>query len=295
VALPQFFQCEALNDFNDHFSLLEKLRTCADEAIATPIWHYFSKQYAHQLPIAAITGLADGIDTREGNWLRADPVDLQTDINSVYFFGIRHLDVNLTQARHIAEELKPLFVELGYELFTPHPYRWYLKLPETVNIATPAPETMMGATIRDYLTEVDVSWRRLFTEVQMVLQKCEVNQLLKRPITGLWFWGEGELPEPPKLPWKAIATDDLVATGLAKLSNCKSLNLKTLQAEDLVNMSDTLIVLDDMDRLQSRLLQPLYQALRKRQIGELELYLGNEHLLRIKAKNVPAMWKFWAA
>lgn len=137
---------------------------------------------------AAVMGLTYGLDTSQGYWLRADPVELRADINSAYFLGQAALTLDLAQAQKLAERIKPLLVPLELELCVPDPYAWFLKSKHPILLNTPPPETIVGASIHDYLTEAEPWLRRLFTEIQMLL----VNE---NAVTGLWLWGGGVLAD----------------------------------------------------------------------------------------------------
>ena len=151
---------------------------------------------AKDQPNAALTGLTYGLDTKEGYWLRADPVELRADINSAYFFGQQALNLDLAQAQKLAERIKPLLIPLELELFVPDPYCWFLKSKQPILLNTPSPETVLNESIHDYLREAEPWVRRLFTEIQMLL----VNE---KPVTGLWLWGGGTLADAKlkKLSW----------------------------------------------------------------------------------------------
>jgi hypothetical protein len=288
LALPRYIQ-DAENS-----SLIKKLCQSARSVTAPGLLHYFSAELSANLPIATVTGAVDGLNTQHGYWLRADPVDFQTDINSVYFFGIRHLDMNLHQARCIADMLRPIISDYGFELHVPAVYRWYLKLPEAVALKTPSPETMMGCSVRDYLTEVDISWRKMFTEIQMTLKLCEVNLCLKREISALWFWGGGYLPHLSSHTYQQIISDNnVVGEGIALLTNIAYQKFEPELLMSIKSLNNTLLVIDDLRVAISYALPLIYQALRRRQFDQLNMYLGDKNLYQISAKQVPAWWQFW--
>jgi hypothetical protein len=203
------------------------------------------------LPIAAITGLAYGLDTREGYWLRADPVDLRTDINSAYFFGQQALNLDLAQAQKLADSIKPLLVDLDVELFVPDPYSWFMKLKHPVLLKTAHPNTMQGASIRDYLIEADPWVRRLFTEIQMLLASNTNAKIGERPVNGLWIWGGGAL--------------------------CSSTD-------------NNLVVLHPDENIEEQYLLPIYQDLRRKKITELLIHIGGDKMYYLTSKQL-SWWR----
>ncbi|MSP53116.1 MAG: hypothetical protein EXR81_02545 [Gammaproteobacteria bacterium] len=203
------------------------------------------------LPIAALTGLVYGIDTHEGYWLRADPVDLRADINSAYFFGQQALNLDLAQAQKLADSIKPLLVDLDIELFVPDPYCWFLKLKQAILLKTPHPDTMQGASIRDYLIEAEPWVRRLFTEIQMLLPSITHKKIGERPVTGLWLWGGGEL--------------------------CS-------------NVDNNLLVIHPDENMEEQYLLPIYRDLRQKKISELLLYTGGDVMYSVTPKQL-SWWR----
>jgi hypothetical protein len=203
------------------------------------------------LPIAALTGLHYGFDTRQGYWLRADPIDLRADINSAYFFGQQCLKLDLAHAQKLADSIKPLLVDLDIELFVPDPYCWFLKLKTPISLNTPPPHTMLGCSIRDYLTEAEPWVRRLFTEIQMLLAPVATKKIGERLVTGLWLWGGGELP----------ATKD----------------------------NEVLMIHPDEDS-EDKHLKPIYKALKQKKINELMIYTGGEQMHHLTSKQL-SWWR----
>lgn len=211
-------------------------------------------EFASSLPIAAITGLVYGLDTSEGYWLRADPVDLRADINSAYFLGQQALELTLVQAQKLADSIKPLLVDLDMELFVPDPYCWFLKLKQPILLKTPPPNAMQGESIRDYLIEADPWVQRLFTEIQMVLAGNANQHGGGRAVTGLWLWGGGALSSRTDYKLVMIASDE---------------------------------------NINEHYLLSIYEDLRRKKISKLMIYTGGELIYYLTPKQVQGWLRRW--
>jgi len=73
-----------------------------------------------------------------------------------------------------------------------------------------------------FLENQPVQWRRLQTEIQMVLHQHEVNEEREQqglqPINSVWCWGGHPLPERMSAPELELYADDLFTAGLAAAS-----------------------------------------------------------------------------
>lgn len=256
---------------------------------------YYDIEAQAELPLAAITAAADGLETQDGVWLRADPVDLRTDINSVYFFGQQQLQFTFAQAQAIATKIAPLFVDYGYQLLVPDAYRWYLKAPTSAGIKTSAPSTMLGLSIRDYLQETDSHWRKLFTEVQMSLHLMKENQQLAKPITGLWFWGEGSIEQDIKCPWQNIIADDPISLGIAKFHDIAHTASNNFLLTDAKDHNNTLLVLEQISDKTEQLLDKVLCQWRKQHIEQLNVYWGGTEYYQLQPHLLKRWWQFWRA
>lgn len=293
VALPRYVQCNVQNNYDDYYPFVEKLLKFACESRASRILHYFSRQFCHQLPIAPITGLADGLDTKEGYWLRADPIEIRQEAKGACFYGSRYLDMNLTQAQHIANDLQAIVRDYGYELFVPYPYRWYIKLSHEVDLTTASPEVMLGQPLANDVKSNNKKVQALWMEIKTHLKACPINLGLKREISNLWLWGGGRLPDLSQLTWQRICGDGPISRGIAEILQvpfCNKLHKVVAEAQSSEN---DLIVVNELYDIERLVLLPLYKQLRRRQLSCLNLYLSEETLYQIDAEHIPIWWKFW--
>jgi hypothetical protein len=268
-----------------------------------------------ELPSAALCRLGEGLPADAGCWMHADPVHLQTDRDRVLLFDARHLDLNMEQARRLADEVEAYYADDAWRLELVHPERWYLRLPEPPALRSHSLEAVVGRHIEPYLPEggAAADWRFRLNETQMLLHAAAVNEervsMGLRPVNGLWYWGAGELPPvPPETPFNQVWADDPLTRGLARRAGLEP----SPQPRDLAQLlaavpgGDLLVLLD---RLQGPLLdgdldswvdgiqvleiawfRPLREALARRRIERLNLY----PLARRQYRCTPgALRRFW--
>lgn len=204
-------------------------------------------------PIAAIS-LAGDDAPREGAWLRADPVHLRIEGDSVVVHDASVLNLHLEEARALAAALQGHFAQDRLRFHAPAADRWYVEVPEGELPGTVPLEDVRGRDAFGRLPEGRgrINWRSAITEAQMVLAAHEVNAHREAagvpPVNSVWFWGEGRTPVQIERPYALVLASGAFARGLARLSGAE------LQAPpaaigdvDLVAHDQrVLVVLDDL-------------------------------------------------
>ena len=175
------------------------------------------------LPVAAVTRVADGGDADTAWWLRADPVCLQPQGAGLVLYDRPEPPLTRDQTRALVDEILQVFGADGWHLEAPTPHRWYLRLATAPAIQTSALAHVAGRDIHPYLpTGKDAkAWHVILNEVQILLHTCGVNvereSLGHMPINSLWFWGGGRLPARPAVDWTHVGSDEPVSQGLARV------------------------------------------------------------------------------
>jgi len=176
------------------------------------------------VPVAPITRAYDAGEPAAGWWLRADPVEAQADQHTVRLLGNRHLRLAPHEARALAAELNGLLAEDGLVLQPLDPLRWYLGLAVDPGFCGLSVDASVGRDLYACLPSGTQAqrWRRLLTELQMLLSVSPVNQARvargEPPVTSLWLWGGGALPRVPGGGWTGVASDEPLSCGLAQLA-----------------------------------------------------------------------------
>lgn len=275
---------------------LDKILARAD-AVSNPVpsleqllFHLFGLPTAQQLPVAAVTGLIDGLNTAEGYWFRIDPVKLQVDLAGLYLLGNEHLTVTGENAK-----LKTLLALDNIEFYAPHPRRWYIKLQNEPGIQTYLLSQVLGKDISPYLpcgTNQNY-WRKLMTEIQMLMQGSPFEQ--KQPTNnGVWLWGGGHLPTVCEKPhWLRIYTDNILAQGLVALNKISRYDLPPSPLNIEFGEGKHLVVIDrpDLETLDENWFLPLVKILAKKQLMTLDLYLGDDQVYRITSRTIHYFWR----
>ncbi len=160
-----------------------------------------------QIPVANLTAMLDGLidadESSTGCWMRADPVYLYPDTQSLVLQDPQQLNLQPDEIDRIRDTIAPLLESYDAALHTPHCRRWYLwfagDAPDL--ICTPVHEALMRP-VHQYLPQGrDLRrWHTLLNEIQMVLATLDVNlrrqEQRQLPVNSLWFWGNGRLSFP---------------------------------------------------------------------------------------------------
>jgi hypothetical protein len=262
-------------------------------------------------PVAAVTAAYDGLDAKEGWWLRADPVYLQPDRSQAVLVASDALQLQAEESAVLIETLNQHFAADGWHFTAPHPQRWYLRLDAADAITTTPINEVMGQSVHPHLPhgENQREWRARLNEIQMLLHNHTVNTQRVEdgviPVNSVWFWGEGELPESYAAPWDHVYSDDDVVRALAQLTQVECSPLAefdpdALQGRNLVVMPDCYATVQDKDvfrwlqclqSIQSHYLLPLMTGLKRGDISSLNLIPVNGHGYQLKRKHQRRWWQ----
>jgi hypothetical protein len=176
-------------------------------------------------PVAAITRALDADDAHLHRWLRADPAHVRPDLAGARVMAIGELGLTLAEATELAQPLRPVFGDLGFQLSVPHPARWYVAIPVDAKLpAFASPEEVLGADLLAHLPDGPDGrrWRALLNEAQVILHNHPMNQARaaagKPTVNSLCFWGAGKLPDHVRCMHADIRSDEPTLAALAKLA-----------------------------------------------------------------------------
>lgn len=175
----------------------------------------------HGVPVAPLALLGETGERHAGFWLRADPVHIQAGIDKAVMMGGAVLALSAQEAAAACAEIAARMSEEGIGPQALAPARWYQRWPQTPRARfSPLPETL-GADLYPHLPQGEDgrAWRGLLNHAQMVLHASAVNaarRAARQPeISGLWFWGGGELPAARASDYAGVWSDDPYVRGLA--------------------------------------------------------------------------------
>ena len=269
------------------------------------------------LPVAALTRLADGGEAGGGDWwLRADPVHLRADLHGgVFLADARTLAIEADETTALAAAFNQTFAEDGLRLEAPCPERWYLRLPTDPGIRTQTLSAAAGRNINALLPAGPNArhWHTLLTEIQMLFHGHPLNQAREQRrqpmINGLWFWGGGSCPTAARAPTAGLYARDPLVRGLARLSGT-AIDPLPERAEDwreaAATETDSLTVLETtrhdaadgnpahwiehIATLERDWFAPCRRWLQTGKLTALHLYPGNGRRYTVTGA---ARWRFW--
>lgn len=267
------------------------------------------------LPVAAVTRLADQGDAATDWWLRADPVHLRADLHAVRLFDARFLDIGAGEAEFLVVEFNRIFGDDGLRLEASRPDRWYLRLENDPGLRTHPLAEVIGRDINPLLPkgESERYWNARLTEIQMLFYGAPVNAQRETrgqlPVNSVWFWGGGRLPEGAVSPADDFYSDDVLARGLARLAGT-AIGSVPDNADDwresIGDATESLIVLDTLryDRidgnsgawaehvsaLEKDWFGPGLAMLDNKNLDVLRLYPCNGRVYETDSRN---RWRFW--
>ena len=259
---------------------------------------------SQDLPIAAVTRVADmGVIDREW-WIRADPVYLEPGRDSLMLRT--GLDLTLEEASQLVAELNESLSQDGWLLKAPRPHRWYLKPPAAPTIRTTPLAAVVGRDVHPLLPQGEdyKIWHTRLNEIQILLHTSPVNAAREArgalPANSVWFWGGGRLPRTGTVHWAQFWGDGPLAQGLARLTGVPNQPVPVNGAQFLSQpiRGEHLIVLeqpplDDANALQTIAndwFTPLVVAVHKKKIDNLSLISDTGPMLIYRKGHG---WRFW--
>jgi hypothetical protein len=202
------------------------------------------------LPAGALTMLAGGGDPGAATWLRADPVHLQLQRDSLALAPGDILPLSTEEAAALAARINRHFAG-EFELHVAQPRRWCLRAAGGASIVAAPPLELAGKDVNANLpTGADAArWHAILNEVQMLLHEDPLNESREIPVNSLWFWGAGALPGKVAARWQSATAEDPVVLGLARLSGTRHVTPPPSANEWLERMPEDgrhLILLDGL-------------------------------------------------
>lgn len=253
------------------------------------LFRLFDLPVVQELPLAAITGLGDGLNTRKNYWLRADPVELTYDLAAVYCQDNEHLNINLISSDKLLTKIKSLLAQDKLKLHTPDSKRWYIESEQPILIQTQSLTSIFSKNIINSLPigEHRTYWLKLQSELQMLLnaEQTDAN------FNSLWFWGAGQLPaEKITSKWQHVWTDEPLSKGLAILNQISQDQVDSLAAslEAIVTAGNYLFVLTKAEENFALILK---EALLAHKIDKVIIKITSGYSFELTKKHLYYFWR----
>jgi hypothetical protein len=255
------------------------------------------------LPVAALTLLADGVEPGEASWLRADPVHLRADQAALVLVSARHFRIADDEAEALVVGLNRHFAADALQFVAPRPDRWYLRLPAPLELRTRPVGIADGCSVDPILPDGADAMRvhRWFNEAQMLLHSHAVNQAREGrgelTINSVWFWGAGALPAARSGHLAHGWGEDALLRGL-----CLQAGIVVAPAPDTgaawlaqAGAGGHLLIPSAaaLESLEHVWFEPLLAALRRRKLDALTLLALHEGQALRFSLTAGDLWKLW--
>ncbi|MCC6609427.1 MAG: phosphoglycerate mutase [Burkholderiales bacterium] len=212
--------------------LLARGRRAARPAAGLEQWllERFGAGCAGDCPAAPYSLAADDHDPGEAWWLRADPVHLEVDRDTLWIADSATFDVSRDEADALVAGLNARFApDIAFAAVRPD--RWYARVARPPAIATSPIADVRGRSVQDFLPRgADaMHWHAVLNEVQMLLHEHPVNEAREArgaaSINSIWLWGGGRRTALARKPYACVWADDPVARGLARAAGTRHAHL----------------------------------------------------------------------
>lgn len=209
---------------SDLLKLLKPARATSTSmtGFANQLAKLFDINTSGKIPHAALSLEGVGIDPGEACWVRADPVNLQADMDRAILSDGQSLNLRTDEAEKLVDELNQHLAEDGLSVLLADSNNWFIKLDDCEFTTTPLHDAA-GRNINHLLPEGKSAgyWKSLLNEIQMLLHMSSVNtareQRGQAAINSIWLWGEGCLPAKGNPDITRVWTDDMLTAGMARL------------------------------------------------------------------------------
>lgn len=267
--------------------------------------------------VAPLTMLADGMTPGTETWMRADPVHLRIARDHIQLFDHHAFNLDKSEADVLVADLNRHFAADGIAFEAPHPTRWYVRIraaekPDTTPLWRAAQRSVFE---RLPLSKGEINWKSLANEIQMLFFQHPVNLAREArgepAISGVWFWGAGELAASAAAPYSQVFSNLPLARGLAQHGGIAAAPLAQDFAELGDNLKDgTLVVLHQLTRcvrandyaawpsalaaLEHAWFAPALAALKAGRLSSVRVCLPTEHVTldcTVKRSDIHKFWR----
>jgi hypothetical protein len=177
-------------------------------------------------PSAAFTLLGLNRYDESSNYMFADPVHLQADIDHAILTSSLDLAISEQEAELFCEMLNQHFNQDGFCFININKDQWVISSKDNIQINTTALVEAIGRNVNFILPAGDASgyWKQKLTEAQMLMHSHEINTIREnsgqQTINSLWLHGSGKLPDFDQCAINTVCSDDVLFKGLASHVQC---------------------------------------------------------------------------
>ena len=276
------------------------------------IFSYFNLDSTQDdLPLAALSLLAEGLTPANDYWLRLDPVCLRADRSDAILIAHESLALTETEAAALQEAIRPLLDDWDASLQSTSPHHWYVRLPRQMALSSTPLVRVKGQAISRHmpLGNDHIQWHRFMNEVQMTWHAHPVNQQREQEgrliASSVWPWGGGVLPEQTTAQFDRVYSNDLIVKGLANLHDIDCLPLEQavqgkisgrllmvdLSWRELQQQQDAAAWFDALAHWQVNVLQPIGAKLEANRLLHVTFDFGGQYTYALNRKALHRWWR----
>jgi hypothetical protein len=253
-------------------------------------------------PIAAISASVDGLFVGDAFWLRAAPAHFEMQRDCFSLSEPAPLSIKPEHASNMIASLNQHFAQDGLVFCIGQSGAWYLRADNVAQITTTLPSVAMDKSVHNFMPKGldSAKWKAILNEVQMLLHEHPANEEREArgevAVNSVWLSGGGVRPSFESLPQDAdlIIADDVLNQGLAKWANIFNQSVPTsLDALLQKNVQHIRLQLSQTSQLDATWFEPLFSALKNRQIRQLTLNLGFYEKTLVTIIKPLDTYKFW--
>lgn len=288
------------------------IKTTPVQSDEASIFEYFNLDTHHtDLPLAALSLLAEGGVPETDCWMRLDPVCLHADRTDAILIAHDEMALTEAEADALQESIRPLLDEWSISLQRTNPHHWYIRFRDHTTLSTTPLSHVKGQAITQHMPmgNEHLKWHRLINEVQMLWHAHPVNQQREQQgqlmATSVWPWGCGVLPEKVDTQLDKVYSDDLLVQGLALLISIPVLPPQALQRSevqgnqllidlswrDLQQQQDVTGWFAALADWQATVLSVLEAKLQQNKSLQVTFDFGGEHRYRVRHKSLHRWWR----
>jgi hypothetical protein len=274
--------------------------------IDMPLEAYVCQQFGlsnwPDYPIAAIAAQADGLTTGSDYWLRADPVHLMMQRDSMSLIEPIPQLIPKVDAQVLMAALNAHFEDDGLQFLMGRSGAWYCRLMQTPQISTTLPRVALNKNIYTFMPKGEAAseWLSIINQVQMLWFEHKVNVARQSEgqyeVNSVWFSGGGVLPAKQVIPQapELILSNQVFYQGLAAWAgvSCKAV---PLQLSEVLHCqaAKVHVQLDNQFLADDGWFKALVQAMRANKISLLTLNIGFYEKTQVVQVKPLDVFKFW--
>jgi len=266
-------------------------------------------------PYAALAALGDGLARSNEYWLYASPVHFTAGMHDISVAKPHQLHLHREEVDDIVNELNAFLATDGLRLHASQLHHWYLKIEREAPSEYPPFWSLVGSSLSKEMIAGESSgyWQRLAVELQLLLSQSVVNKRRgaanQLPISSLWFWGGGMLPQIASFDYDAVIAQNPLAEGVAILAEMPYIELPARGFDKLQELpvGNYLAVIDTLQlpwfdediekwlwhvkQLETQWFSPIIRALKQGSLHKVILQLGNEQCFIISKSQLRRWWR----